>query len=146
MFYGMPIRERFLEGVSIEVLIIIPWKEAGTMKRRDFIKKAGIGAAAVAATSVNAPFADAKQKGIVDFALDAYFSNNPGLQLRLRDGWEDAMTSDNRVEAVYLLLSREGYDATYGECLKFVKVYDQMIASPPWPPQQQAGTGDPIAY
>ena len=34
-------------------------KEAGKIKRRDFIKKVGVGAAAVAATAVNAPFVHA---------------------------------------------------------------------------------------
>jgi TRAP-type mannitol/chloroaromatic compound transport system substrate-binding protein len=42
------------------------------MKRRDFIKKAGIGAAAVAATAVNAPFVHAAKKTTIRWRLQTY--------------------------------------------------------------------------
>ena len=42
------------------------------MKRREFIKKAGIGAAAVAATAVNAPYVIAQQKSTIKWRLQTY--------------------------------------------------------------------------
>ena len=42
------------------------------MKRRDFIKKAGLGAAAVAATAVNAPFAHTAQKTTIKWRMQTY--------------------------------------------------------------------------
>jgi TRAP-type mannitol/chloroaromatic compound transport system substrate-binding protein len=42
------------------------------MKRRDFIKKAGVGAAAVAATAVNAPFVHAAKKTTIKWRLQTY--------------------------------------------------------------------------
>jgi TRAP-type mannitol/chloroaromatic compound transport system substrate-binding protein len=42
------------------------------MKRRDFIKKAGLGAAAVAATTVNAPFVHAAQKTTIKWRMQTY--------------------------------------------------------------------------
>ena len=104
------------------------------MKRRDFIKKAGVGAVAVAATAVNAPFVHAGKKKIADFALDIY--KMPDSQDDLRDrliaGWVTAINKPNAVEEVYLLFQREGYDATYEECLKLVELYKEMSVKPPW--------------
>lgn len=104
------------------------------MKRRDFIKKVGVGAVAVAATTVNAPFVHAGKKKIADFALDIY--KMPESQVDLRDrliaGWGNAINKPNAVEEVYLLFQREGYDATYEECLKLVEVYKEMSVKPPW--------------
>jgi len=42
------------------------------MKRRDFIKKAGVGAAAVAATAVNAPFVHAAKKTTIKWRMQTY--------------------------------------------------------------------------
>ena len=42
------------------------------MKRRDFIKKAGIGAAAVAATTVSAPFVHAAKKTTIKWRMQTY--------------------------------------------------------------------------
>jgi TRAP-type mannitol/chloroaromatic compound transport system substrate-binding protein len=42
------------------------------MKRRDFLKKAGVGAAAVAATAVNAPFVIAQKKTTIRWRLQTY--------------------------------------------------------------------------
>jgi len=42
------------------------------MKRRDFLKKAGVGAAAVAATSVNAPYVIAQSKTTIKWRLQTY--------------------------------------------------------------------------
>ena len=42
------------------------------MKRRDFLKKAGVGAAAVAATTVNAPFVHAQNKTTIKWRLQTY--------------------------------------------------------------------------
>ena len=47
-------------------------KEPGTIKRRDFIKKAGVGAAAVAATAVNAPFVHAAKKTTIKWRMQTY--------------------------------------------------------------------------
>ena len=112
------------------------------MKRRDFIKKAGVGAVAVAATAVNAPFVHAGKKKIVDFALDIYQmpDDQDDLRNRLIEGWKKAIGSNNPVEKVFLLFQREGYDATYDECLQFVEVYKAMRQHPPW---TQSG---PVAY
>ena len=112
------------------------------MKRRDFIKKAGIGAAAVAATSVNAPFADAKQKGIVDFALDIYNANQSNIKQRLATGWQNAIGDDNPVDKLYLFFRLEGYDVTLGDCVKIVEAYQKMKDYPPW----QDAQGGPVAY
>jgi len=42
------------------------------MKRRDFLKKAGVGAAAVAATTVNAPFVHAANKTTIKWRMQTY--------------------------------------------------------------------------
>lgn len=42
------------------------------MKRRDFIKKAGVGAAAVAATAVNAPYVIAQKKTTIKWRMQTY--------------------------------------------------------------------------
>ena len=42
------------------------------MKRRDFLKKAGIGAAAVAATAVNAPFVHSAKKTTIKWRMQTY--------------------------------------------------------------------------
>ena len=42
------------------------------MKRRDFLKKAGIGAAAVAATAVNAPYVKAAKKTTIRWRMQTY--------------------------------------------------------------------------
>jgi len=42
------------------------------MKRRDFLKKAGVGAAAVAATTVNAPFVHAQKKTTIRWRMQTY--------------------------------------------------------------------------
>jgi len=42
------------------------------MKRRDFLKKAGVGAAAVAATAVNAPFVHAAKKTTIKWRMQTY--------------------------------------------------------------------------
>ena len=42
------------------------------MKRRDFLKKAGVGAAAVAATTVNAPFVHAQKKTTIKWRMQTY--------------------------------------------------------------------------
>ncbi|PIP35050.1 MAG: C4-dicarboxylate ABC transporter, partial [Desulfobacterales bacterium CG23_combo_of_CG06-09_8_20_14_all_52_9] len=42
------------------------------MKRRDFIKKAGMGAAAVAATAVNAPYVIAQKKTTIKWRIQTY--------------------------------------------------------------------------
>ncbi len=42
------------------------------MKRREFIKKAGVGAAAVAATTVNAPFVHASKKTTIKWRMQTY--------------------------------------------------------------------------
>ena len=42
------------------------------MKRRDFIKKTGLGAAAVAATAVNAPFVHASKKTPIKWRMQTY--------------------------------------------------------------------------
>ena len=42
------------------------------MKRRDFLKKAGVGAAAVAATAVNAPYVIAQKKTTIKWRLQTY--------------------------------------------------------------------------
>src|SRR3989339_1638165 len=42
------------------------------MKRREFIKKAGVGAAAVAATAVNAPYVISAQKSTIKWRLQTY--------------------------------------------------------------------------
>jgi TRAP-type mannitol/chloroaromatic compound transport system substrate-binding protein len=42
------------------------------MKRRDFLKKAGVGAAAVAATTVNAPFVHAAKKTTIKWRMQTY--------------------------------------------------------------------------
>ncbi|OGP58546.1 MAG: C4-dicarboxylate ABC transporter [Deltaproteobacteria bacterium RBG_13_49_15] len=42
------------------------------MKRRDFIKKAGIGTAAVAATAINAPYVIAQKKTTIKWRLQTY--------------------------------------------------------------------------
>jgi TRAP-type mannitol/chloroaromatic compound transport system substrate-binding protein len=42
------------------------------MKRRDFMKKAGIGAAAVAATAVNAPYVIAQKKTTIKWRIQTY--------------------------------------------------------------------------
>ncbi len=42
------------------------------MKRRDFIKKAGVGAAAVAATAVNAPYVHAAKKTTIKWRMQTY--------------------------------------------------------------------------
>jgi hypothetical protein len=112
------------------------------MKRRDFIKKAGLGVAAVAATRVNVPLGHAGKKTIADFALDIYQmpDDQNDLRNRLIEGWKKAIRSDNPVEQVFLLFQREGYDATYEECLKLVEVYKAMRQSPPW------STSGPVAY
>ena len=70
----------------------------------------------------------------------------PASQVDLRDrlisGWVNAIKKPNAVEEVYLLFQREGYDATYEECLKFVEVYKEMSVKPPW-----GGPGpSPVAY
>jgi TRAP-type mannitol/chloroaromatic compound transport system substrate-binding protein len=47
-------------------------KGASKMKRRDFLKKAGVGAAAVAATTVNAPFVHAAKKTTIKWRMQTY--------------------------------------------------------------------------
>ena len=42
------------------------------MKRRDFLKKAGVGAAAVAATTVSAPFVHAAKKTTIKWRMQTY--------------------------------------------------------------------------
>ena len=42
------------------------------MKRRDFLKKAGVGAAAVAATAINAPYVIAQKKTTIKWRLQTY--------------------------------------------------------------------------
>ena len=42
------------------------------MKRRDFLKKAGVGAAAVAATTVNAPYVIASKKTPIKWRMQTY--------------------------------------------------------------------------
>ena len=42
------------------------------MKRRDFLKKAGVGTAAVAATAVNAPFVHAAKKTTIKWRMQTY--------------------------------------------------------------------------
>ena len=42
------------------------------MKRRDFLKKAGVGAAAVAATTVSAPFVHAQKKTTIKWRMQTY--------------------------------------------------------------------------
>ena len=42
------------------------------MKRRDFLKKASVGAAAVAATTVNAPFVHAAKKTTIKWRMQTY--------------------------------------------------------------------------
>lgn len=84
----------------------------------------------------------AGKKKPVDFALDIY--QMPEDQANLRDrlikGWNEAIGSDNPVEGVYMLFRREGYDATYEECLKFIEAYKEIRQNPPW---GQVGT---LAY
>ena len=42
------------------------------MKKRDFLKKTGLGAAAVAATAVNAPYVQAQSKTPIKWRLQTY--------------------------------------------------------------------------
>jgi hypothetical protein len=42
------------------------------MKRRDFLKKAGLGTAAVAATAANAPFVHAAKETIIKWRLPTF--------------------------------------------------------------------------
>ena len=59
------------------------------MKRRDFLKKAGVGAAAVAATTVNAPFVHAAKKTTIKWRMQTYAgaalpsmsANRPSMRL-----------------------------------------------------------------
>jgi len=116
------------------------------MKRREFIKKAGVGVgtAAVAAATFNAPFVHAAKKKPVDFALDIYQmpSAQDALKNRLIEGWVKALKMPNPVDGVYLLFEREGYEATYEGCGKAVAAYKAMHKSPPW------GSDDsgPVSY
>jgi|LGVF01.1.fsa_nt_gb hypothetical protein len=115
------------------------------MKRRDFIKKAGVGVAVIAATTVNAPFVHAAKKKPVDFALDIYQLGQMGpeqkkIRDRLATGWKKAIESNNPAEEVYMLFRLEGYDATYEECLKVVETYQNLEENPPWI------EGGPVAY
>jgi len=47
-------------------------KKPEKIKRRDFLKKAGVGAAAVAATTVNAPFVHAAKKTTIKWRMQTY--------------------------------------------------------------------------
>lgn len=83
-----------------------------------------------------------KEKSVVDFVLDIYNANQPAIQTRLATSWQNAIASDNPVNAVYLLFRLEGYDITLGECVKIVESYNNLKDSPPW--EQQSG--GPVTY
>ena len=63
-------------------------KEAGKIKRRDFIKKVGVGAAAVAATAVNAPFVHAAKKSTIKWRMQTYAG--PALAAHVAKPFVDA--------------------------------------------------------
>ncbi len=110
-------------------------KEAGKIKRRDFIKKVGVGAAAVAATAVNAPFVHAAKKSTIKWRMQTYAG--PALAAHVAKPFVDAFNKAANGEMIIELYNADQL-VPHGELFRamtkgtidFVQSDDDSIASP----------------